>query len=67
MFCRVRPVSQDEQDSADSKTMLSFDSEDDAVLYLCNKGKTMTFDLDKVFAPRATQEEVRAVTALIMR
>ncbi|XP_071058456.1 LOW QUALITY PROTEIN: kinesin-like protein KIFC3 [Pseudochaenichthys georgianus] len=58
VFCRVRPVSQDEQDSADSKTMLSFDSEDDAVLYLCNKGKTMTFDLDKVFAPRATQEEV---------
>lgn len=58
VFCRVRPVSQEEQDSADSKTMLSFDSEDDAVLYLCNKGKTMTFDLDKVFAPRATQEEV---------
>ncbi|XP_033989751.1 LOW QUALITY PROTEIN: kinesin-like protein KIFC3 [Trematomus bernacchii] len=58
VFCRVRPVSQDEQDSADSKTMLSFDSEDDAVLYLCNKGKTMTFDLDKVFAPHATQEEV---------
>ncbi|KAF3832083.1 hypothetical protein F7725_025748 [Dissostichus mawsoni] len=58
VFCRVRPVSQEEQDSADSKTMLSFDSEDDAVLYLCNKGKTMTFDLDKVFAPHATQEEV---------
>ncbi|KAM8893800.1 kinesin-like protein KIFC3 [Spinachia spinachia] len=55
VFCRVRPVSPEEQDSV---TMLSFDSEDDAVLYLSNKGKMMTFDLDKVFPPRATQEEV---------
>uniref|UniRef100_A0A8P4KLM2 Kinesin motor domain-containing protein n=1 Tax=Dicentrarchus labrax TaxID=13489 RepID=A0A8P4KLM2_DICLA len=57
VFCRVRPVSQEEQDSADARTMLSFDSEDDAVLYLSNKGKIMTFELDKVFAPQATQEE----------
>ncbi|XP_073320900.1 kinesin-like protein KIFC3 isoform X1 [Pagrus major] len=58
VFCRVRPVSQEEQDSADAKTMLSFDSEDDAILYLSNKGKIMTFELDKVFSPQATQEEV---------
>lgn len=58
VFCRVRPVSQEEQDSADAKTMLSFDSDDDAVLYLSNKGKMMTFELDKVFPPQATQEEV---------
>ncbi|XP_044060019.1 kinesin-like protein KIFC3 isoform X5 [Siniperca chuatsi] len=58
VFCRVRPVSQEEQDSADAKIMLSFDSDDDAVLYLSNKGKIMTFELDKVFSPHATQEEV---------
>uniref|UniRef100_A0A3B4XJX3 Kinesin-like protein n=1 Tax=Seriola lalandi dorsalis TaxID=1841481 RepID=A0A3B4XJX3_SERLL len=58
VFCRVRPVSQEEQDAADTKTMLSFDSDDDAVLYLSNKGKMMTFELDKVFAPQATQEDV---------
>ncbi|XP_044214405.1 kinesin-like protein KIFC3 isoform X3 [Thunnus albacares] len=58
VFCRVRPVSQEEQDSADARTMLSFDSDDDAVLYLSNKGKVMTFELDKVFPPQATQEEV---------
>ncbi|KAM8888631.1 kinesin-like protein KIFC3 isoform 3-T3 [Synchiropus picturatus] len=58
VFCRVRPVSQEEQDSADAKTMLSFDSDDDTILYLTNKGKIMTFDLDKVFTPQATQETV---------
>ncbi|XP_029000357.1 kinesin-like protein KIFC3 isoform X3 [Betta splendens] len=58
VFCRVRPVSQEEQDSADAKAMLSFDSDDDAILYLSNKGKIMTFELDKVFPPQAGQEEV---------
>lgn len=58
VFCRVRPVSQEEQDSADAKTMLSFDSDDDAILYLSNRGKIMTFELDKVFPPQASQEEV---------
>ncbi|XP_037835794.1 kinesin-like protein KIFC3 isoform X3 [Kryptolebias marmoratus] len=58
VFCRVRPVSQEEQDSADARTALSFDSDDDAILYLSNKGKIMTFELDKVFPPQATQEEV---------
>ncbi|XP_067348044.1 kinesin-like protein KIFC3 isoform X3 [Channa argus] len=66
VFCRVRPVSQEEQDSADAKTMLSFDSDDDAILYLSNKGKIMNFELDKVFPPQATQEEVfQEVQALV--
>lgn len=58
VFCRVRPVCQEEVE-ADSKSAVSFDSEDDAVLYLYNKGKLMTFDMDKVFPPQATQAEVR--------
>lgn len=58
MFCRVRPICQEEAD-ADSKSVVTFDSDDDAVLYLSNKGKIMTFDMDKVFPPLATQAEVR--------
>ncbi|KAM6981137.1 kinesin-like protein KIFC3 [Aplochiton taeniatus] len=58
VFCRVRPVCRGEQDCTDAKNMVSFDPEDDAVLYLSNKGKPMTFELDKVFSPHSTQEEV---------
>lgn len=50
-----------EEAEADGKSVVSFDSDDDAVLYLSNKGKLMTFDLDKVFPPHATQAEVRRV------
>lgn len=57
VFCRVRPVCQ-EVTEPDSKTMVTFDSDDDAVLYLSNKGKLMTFELDKVFPPQITQDEV---------
>ncbi|XP_014830481.1 PREDICTED: kinesin-like protein KIFC3 isoform X4 [Poecilia mexicana] len=66
VFCRVRPVSQEELDSADAGTALSFDSDDDAVLYLSSRGKVMTFELDKVFPPQASQEEVfQEVQALV--
>ncbi|XP_076846703.1 kinesin-like protein KIFC3 isoform X2 [Brachyhypopomus gauderio] len=57
VLCRVRPICQEET-VGDCKNMVTFDPDDDAVLYLSNKGKLMTFELDKVFPPQATQEEV---------
>ncbi|XP_062327883.1 kinesin-like protein KIFC3 isoform X4 [Osmerus eperlanus] len=58
VFCRVRPVYHGESDSAEAKNMVTIDSDDDSVLYLSNKGKLMTFELDKVFPPHASQEKV---------
>ncbi|KAL1256332.1 hypothetical protein QQF64_011877 [Cirrhinus molitorella] len=58
VLCRVRPICAGETDAADTKNIVTFDPEDDAVLYLSNKGKLMTFELDKVFSTQATQEEV---------
>ncbi|XP_077104535.1 kinesin-like protein KIFC3 isoform X5 [Siphateles boraxobius] len=58
VLCRVRPVCAGEKDAADTKNLVTFDPDDDAVLYLSNKGKLMTFELDKVFPTQATQEEV---------
>ncbi|XP_048829161.1 kinesin-like protein KIFC3 isoform X2 [Brienomyrus brachyistius] len=56
VFCRVRPVSQGELN--EDKNVVTFDPNDDAVLQLSNKGKPLMFELDKVFPPEATQEEV---------
>uniref|UniRef100_A0A9J8C720 Kinesin-like protein KIFC3 n=1 Tax=Cyprinus carpio carpio TaxID=630221 RepID=A0A9J8C720_CYPCA len=58
VLCRVRPVCAGETDAADAKNIVTFDPDDDAVLYLSNKGKLMTFELDKVFPTQATQGEV---------
>lgn len=67
VFCRVRPISQDEKDAADARILLSFDSDDDSILYLSSKGKVMTFELDKVFPPQATQEEVNVTADILCR
>lgn len=58
VLCRVRPIGKEEAET-DGKSVVSFDADDDAVLYLSSKGKLMTFDMDKVFPPQATQAEVR--------
>lgn len=39
---------------------MTFDPDDDGVLHVTHKGKSMSFEMDKVFIPSATQEEVRA-------
>lgn len=66
MLCRVRPICPGEADAAETKNVVTFDLDDDAALYLSNKGKLMTFQLDKVFPPQATQEEVCAQVFLCL-
>ncbi len=67
MLCRVRPVCAGETHAADTKNIVTFDLDDDAVLYLSNKGKLMTFELDKVFPTQATQEEVSAWASSLLQ
>ncbi|KAL4613647.1 kinesin-like protein KIFC3 isoform X1 [Arapaima gigas] len=58
VFCRVRPVAQEELNASEARSIVTFDPDDDAILHLANKGKLMTFELDKVFPPQASQEQV---------
>ncbi|XP_051787461.1 kinesin-like protein KIFC3 isoform X3 [Erpetoichthys calabaricus] len=66
VFCRVRPLNKEDGDDADTKNVVVFDTDDDAVMYVAHKGKSMNFELDKVFPPEASQENVfQEVRALV--
>ncbi|XP_041125040.1 kinesin-like protein KIFC3 isoform X7 [Polyodon spathula] len=58
VFCRVRPSSKEDGDGPDSKNVVTFDPEDDALMSIWHKGKPIAFELDKVFPPQATQGDV---------
>ncbi|XP_007902856.2 kinesin-like protein KIFC3 isoform X1 [Callorhinchus milii] len=66
VFCRVRPITREDGDGPETRGVVSFDSDDDGVLYVSYRGKTSVFELDKVFPPHALQNDVfQDVQALI--
>ncbi|XP_044290105.1 kinesin-like protein KIFC3 isoform X2 [Varanus komodoensis] len=66
VFGRVRPISKEDGEGPEVANAVTFDPDDDAVLHLTHKGKLISFELDKVFPPEATQEDVfREVRALV--
>ncbi|XP_063306958.1 kinesin-like protein KIFC3 [Pelobates fuscus] len=56
VLCRVRPPAEGNDQEPDSP--LTTDRNDDTRLSVLYKGKERTFELDKVFLPQSTQEEV---------
>ncbi|XP_059569674.1 kinesin-like protein KIFC3 isoform X4 [Alligator mississippiensis] len=66
VFGRVRPVNKEDGEGPEAVNQVTFDPDDDAILHLMHKGKLVSFELDKVFPPHATQEDVfQEVQALI--
>ncbi|NWR26946.1 KIFC3 protein, partial [Tachuris rubrigastra] len=58
VFGRVRPITKEDGEGPEAANAVTFDTDDDAVLHLLHKGKQVSFELDKVFPPQASQEEV---------
>ncbi|XP_019391040.1 PREDICTED: kinesin-like protein KIFC3 isoform X3 [Crocodylus porosus] len=66
VFGRVRPITKEDGEGPEAVNEVTFDPDDDAILHLMHKGKLVSFELDKVFPPHATQEDVfQEVQALI--
>ncbi|XP_074738280.1 kinesin-like protein KIFC3 isoform X1 [Strix uralensis] len=66
VFGRVRPITKEDGEGPEAANVVTFDTDDDAVLHLLHKGKQVSFELDKVFPPQASQEEVfQEVQALV--
>lgn len=58
VFVRARPLIA--EDGKNAKIAVSYDVSDDAIIYVNNpqKGRSQTFEVDRVFPAKSTQEEV---------
>ncbi|XP_068024472.1 kinesin-like protein KIFC3 isoform X2 [Melanerpes formicivorus] len=61
VFGRVRPITREDGEGPEAASAVTFDADDDSVLHLLHRGKQVSFELDKVFPPQASQEEVCGV------
>ena len=59
VYCRVLPVVKEVGGGKTAENVISFDKEDDGILYVFSKGANKLFEMDKVFKAESTQEQVR--------
>ncbi|KAL7875315.1 hypothetical protein SRHO_G00062850 [Serrasalmus rhombeus] len=58
VLCRVKPVLKEDEHEEGQAVVVTTDPHNESALTVLSKGKAKTFELDKVFHPQATQEEV---------
>ncbi|XP_035269391.1 kinesin-like protein KIFC3 [Anguilla anguilla] len=58
VLCRVKPVLKEDQHDEGQAVVVTTDPNNESAVTVMSKGKGRTFELDKVFHPQATQEEV---------
>ncbi|XP_052475367.1 kinesin-like protein KIFC3 [Carassius gibelio] len=58
VLCRVKPVLKEDQHEEGQTVVVTTDPNNESALTVLSKGKAKNFELDKVFHPQATQEEV---------
>ncbi|KAJ8290722.1 hypothetical protein GJAV_G00016720 [Gymnothorax javanicus] len=58
VLCRVKPVLKEDQQEEGQAVAVTTDPNNESAVTVMNKGKGRAFELDKVFHPQATQEEV---------
>lgn len=58
VLCRVKPVLKEDQQEDRQAVVVTTDPDNESAIIVLHKGKSRTFELDKVFQPQATQEEV---------
>lgn len=61
MLCRVKPVLKEDQHDEGQSVVVTTDPHNESALNVVSKGKGRVFELDKVFHPQATQDEVKYI------
>ncbi|XP_060066424.1 kinesin-like protein KIFC3 [Ylistrum balloti] len=58
VFCRVRPKIAEDGNGVMSQSVVRYDQDDDGLIHVLNKGRSQTFEVDRVFTETSTQTEV---------
>ncbi|WAR12064.1 KIFC3-like protein [Mya arenaria] len=58
VFCRVRPTIKEDGGGPQSDNIVTLDQDDSGLLYINSKGRTQTFEVDRVFGESCSQPEV---------
>ena len=58
VYCRVRPLIKEDGGGKMAENVVSFDENDDAILSVYSKGSNKQFEMERVFRPESTQEQV---------
>ncbi|PVD21021.1 hypothetical protein C0Q70_19187 [Pomacea canaliculata] len=53
VFCRVRPAIKEDGTGSQTDIVVTYDPDDDGIIYISNKGRIQTFDFDKCFPMKA--------------
>ena len=54
----MRPCIKEDGSGPQAESIVSYDPDDDAILNVLHRSRIQTFELDRVFSPDSTQEEV---------
>lgn len=65
VFCRLRPKISEDGDGPQSEFAITQNKADDQIADVMSKGKKTSFDMDVVFPPTSTQQQVRDVWATL--
>uniref|UniRef100_A0A671EG96 Kinesin-like protein n=1 Tax=Rhinolophus ferrumequinum TaxID=59479 RepID=A0A671EG96_RHIFE len=57
VIARVRPVTKEDGEGPEATNAVTFDPDDDSIIHLLHKGKPVSFELDKVFSSKASQQD----------
>ena len=59
VLCRVRPPIKEDGTGSQADIAVTYDPDDDGLIYVSNKGRIQTFEFDKVFSASSSQVQVK--------
>lgn len=62
----MRPAIKEDGTGSQTDIVVTYDPDDDGIIYISNKGRIQTFDFDKVFSNESTQTQVMEIFSAVV-